>query len=241
MIISKPKFGPAFAKNSKIVLAALSGYTDEEQLKELKTKLETDGKFTVTAADGNNYEITNAMAAVELKTHKTNGIIFFLKIVLEYTPNVIEPSFGIGRILYALLEHSYYVRDGDEQRAVFKFLPSVAPTKALVVPLSKNAEFQPFVKDIVTRLRKIGISNKVDSSSGSIGKRYARNDEVGTPFGITIDFDTIKDNTVTLRERDTTKQIRAGAQEIVEAVDGLVSGTVTWDELVKKYGEFAGP
>lgn len=159
---------------------------------------------------------------------------------MEYTPSVIEPSFGIGRILYALLEHSYYVREGDDQRAVFRFPPCVAPTKVLVVPISNNAEFNPFIKQIVSKLRHNGISNKVDSSSGSIGRRYARNDEVGTPFGITIDFQTIKDQTVTLRERDSTKQIRATIDEIILACDDMIDGKITWEELVKKYGEFEG-
>ncbi|KAJ3372376.1 Glycine--tRNA ligase 1, mitochondrial [Kappamyces sp. JEL0680] len=233
LVINKSKFGPVFAKNAKFVQGALAGITDEAELKKLQGQLAADGKFQITGTDGNVYEVTSAMASVEMKTKKIN--------VLEYTPNVIEPSFGIGRILYALLEHSYYVREGDEQRAVFQFPAAVAPTKALVVPLSKNAEFEPFVKDIVTRLRKKGISNKVDSSSGSIGRRYARNDEVGTPFGITIDFDTVKDSTVTLRERDSTKQIRASPQQIVDAVDDLVEGRTTWEALVAKYGEFAGP
>ena len=66
----------------------------------------------------------------------------------EYTPNVIEPSFGIGRILYSLLEHSYYTRPGDEQRSVFRFPASMAPTKVLVVPISHQDSFAPFIKQI---------------------------------------------------------------------------------------------
>jgi glycyl-tRNA synthetase len=69
-------------------------------------------------------------------------------IVREYVPNVIEPSFGIGRILYSLLEHSYYVRDGDEQRAVLSFPPCVAPTKALILPISSSEQFHPIMKQI---------------------------------------------------------------------------------------------
>jgi glycyl-tRNA synthetase len=157
---------------------------------------------------------------------------------LEYTPNVIEPSFGIGRILYSLLEHSYYVREGDEQRGVFKFPPAVSPTKVLVLPISNNTEFTPFLKQVVTKLRHVGISNKVDSSSGSIGRRYARNDEVGTPFAIAIDFQTVKDSTVTLRERDSTKQIRATMDQVIQAVLDLVDNRTTWAELTQKYGEF---
>lgn len=156
--------------------------------------------------------------------------------MLEYTPNVIEPSFGMGRILYALLEHSYYVRKDDEQRCVLKFPAAVAPFKALVVPLQKNVEFGPKVKEIVAKLRRHGISNKVDKSSGSIGRRYARNDELGIPYGITVDFDTLKDNSVTLRERDSTKQIRGQMDDIIKAVGDLVEGTVSWEDLVAKYG-----
>lgn len=157
---------------------------------------------------------------------------------MEYTPSVIEPSFGIGRILYALLEHSYYTRPDDDQRAVFKFPAGIAPTKALVVPISKQKEFDPIVEKLVGLLRKAGVSSKVDNSSGSIGRRYARNDEVGTPFGITVDFESVKDGSVTLRERDSTKQVRGSIEEIVAAVNALVDGRVVWAELVVKMGEF---
>jgi glycyl-tRNA synthetase len=166
-------------------------------------------------------------------------MVFFYNIVLEYTPNVIEPSFGIGRILYSLLEHCYYVRDGDEQRGVFKFPPAVAPTKVLVLPISNNTDFEPFVKKVSSKLRKMNISNKSDTSSGSIGRRYARNDEVGIPFAIAIDFQTLKDETVTLRERDSTKQIRATVDQILTAIDDLIEDRTTWEALVKQYGEFA--
>lgn len=91
---------------------------------------------------------------------------------------------------------------------MLSFPAVVAPTKCLLVPLSNNQEFVPFVNDISRKLRLSGISNRVDDSASSIGRRYARNDELGTPFGITVDFQTIQDGTVTLRERDTTKQIR---------------------------------
>lgn len=159
---------------------------------------------------------------------------------MEYVPNVIEPSFGIGRIVYSLLEHSYYVREEDEQRGVLKFKPAIAPTKALVIPISNNADFVPHIKSLVQKLRHANVSNKVDNSSSAIGRRYARNDEVGTPFAITIDFQTLKDDTVTLRERDTTKQFRATKDQVVEAIKDLVDEKVQWDALVKKYGEFVG-
>lgn len=151
----------------------------------------------------------------------------------EYTPNVIKPSFGIGRILYSLLEHVYWNRPQDAARAVSSVLfPSlsaliiflhislnfclflgfavrsnqvcqvlslplaVAPTKVLIVSISSRPQFSPLINKLSARLRKLGISNNVDSSSASIGKRYARNDELGTPLGITIDFDTVADGSL---------------------------------------------
>lgn len=114
----------------------------------------------------------------------------------------------------------------------------MAPTKALVCPLMKNPKFDGLVQDIVTKLRSKGVSNKVDSSSGSIGRRYARNDEVGTPFGITVDFESLDDGTVTLRERDSMKQIRAPIDQVVAAVSDMCFQDLKWDDVLIKYGEF---
>ena len=110
------------------------------------------------------------------------------RLVREFVPNVIEPSFGIGRILYSLLEHSYWARADDVNRAVLSLPPTVAPIKCLIVPLSSNAEFKPLVTKVSNKLRALGVASRVDDSNASIGKRYARNDELGTPFGVTLDF-----------------------------------------------------
>jgi glycyl-tRNA synthetase len=170
-------------------------------------------------------------------------------IVREYTPNVIEPSFGIGRILYSLLEHSYYCRPGDEQRAVFSFPVSVAPTKVLVLPISNQPEFNPIVNEVgkfflgyscqlVNELRKMGIANKVDISAGSIGRRYARNDELGTPFAITIDFQSVKDQTITLRERDSTQQIRSNLRNLLDVLRDLITEQKSWKQIQQEYPPF---
>lgn len=84
----------------------------------------------------------------------------------------------------------------------------------------------------------MGISAKVDDSGSSIGKRYARNDELGTPFAVTIDFQTLQDGTVTLRERDTTKQIRNEVDVIVQLVRDLVEENTTWAAVTAQYPEF---
>ena len=80
----------------------------------------------------------------------------------------------------------------------------------------------------------------MDDSSQSIGRRYARNDELGTPFAITVDFQTVKDNTITLRERDSTKQIRTSAEEIFEVIKDLVEERRVWSDVIAQYGEFEG-
>ncbi|PGH13945.1 hypothetical protein AJ79_03360 [Helicocarpus griseus UAMH5409] len=161
--------------------------------------------------------------------------------VREYTPNVIEPSFGIGRILYSLLEQVYWCRPHDAARGILSLPLSVAPTKVLLVPLSSHPSFTPIIKKLSRKLRTLGISNRVDNSSASIGKRYARNDELGTPFGITVDFETVKDGSVTLRERDSTKQVRASEKEVFAAVKNLVEGVERWEDVVGRLPVFTTP
>jgi glycyl-tRNA synthetase len=228
LTINKKVFGPKFKKNAKAVEDALLEL-NEADLQELQAKLEA-GNATIVGKDGQAYEIDGSLLAIEQVTVTEH--------VREYTPNVIEPSFGIGRILYALMEHSWWTRPEDEQRGVLSFPVSVAPIKCLVQPLSNHASFSPFVKDIASRLRKIGISNRVDNSSASVGKTYARNDELGTPYGITVDFQTVKDNSITLRERDTTKQIRESTEVILQVVEDLVHERTTWSDVMAKYPVF---
>lgn len=108
------------------------------------------------------------------------------------------------------------------------------------MPLSNNPSFRPFVRELARRLRSLGLANIVDASGVSIGKRYARNDELGTPLGITVDFDTLSDGTITLRERDTTMQVRASEDEIIAATSALVAGTETWGQVSKRLPAFTG-
>lgn len=88
------------------------------------------------------------------------------------------------------------------------------------------------------RLRQFGISCRVDDSGASIGKRYARNDELGIPLGITIDFDTIKDDSITLRERNSMKQVRASISDIVQSIKSLVDNQEVWDDIINRLLEF---
>ena len=88
------------------------------------------------------------------------------------------------------------------------------------------------------KLRQLGISSRVDDSSASIGKRYSRNDELGTPLGITVDFQSVKDNTFTLRDRDTTKQVRSDEDAICAAIKSLVEGQKTWADVQEELPAF---
>lgn len=134
----------------------------------------------ITATDGNTYTLTPDLLTIERKTIKHSS--------REYTPNVIEPSFGIGRILYSVLEHAFWSRADDADRRVLSLPPTVAPIKCLLVPLSGNEDFKPILREVSKKMRNLGLSCRVDDSGASIGRRYSRNDELGTPFGVTIDF-----------------------------------------------------
>jgi glycyl-tRNA synthetase len=116
----------------------------------------------------------------------------------------------------------------------------VAPIKVLIVPLSSNTQFTPFSKKLSQRLRNLGISNRIDDSSASIGKRYSRNDELGTPLGITIDFQTVKDGSITLRDRDSCKQVRADEDKILTAIQALVDGSKEWKDVAAELPTFEG-
>lgn len=106
--------------------------------------------------------------------------------------------------------------------------------------MSAKDEFKPLVKEISLKLRKAGVFAHVDDSSQSIGKRYARNDELGTPFGITVDFASVKHHTATLRERDTTIQLIGPADDVVAIVTELVEGTIDWAEACRRLPVYEG-
>ena len=109
-----------------------------------------------------------------------------------------------------------------------------------MVPLSNSDAFRPHLEKLTFKLRRMGVSNKIDDSSASIGKRYSRNDELGTPLGITVDFQTVKDSTITLRDRDTTAQVRASEDEICTAIKSIIDGEETWEDVMKRLPKFEG-
>lgn len=110
----------------------------------------------------------------------------------KYTPWVIEPSFGIGRIIYCIFEHCFKSRPEDAQRTFFDFPAPVAPLKCSLLPLINRQELNDKTKEIKRMLIRAGISNKLDDTGVTVGKRYARTDECGIPYALTIDFETLE-------------------------------------------------
>lgn len=171
----------------------------------------------------------------------------------SFTPSVIEPSFGIGRIMYCMFEHTFFQRqtaekkdaqkaksekkkgEEDAKRSVFSFTPLVAPIKATVFPLLQKQELDEPCRQISAELRRAAVANVVDTTGVSIGRRYARTDEIGVPFAVTVDYETLEKQTVTVRERDSTAQVRVPVSEVVEVLKQLADMELTWCDVAGKY------
>ena len=217
-------------EKAKKLVEKLSKLTDEEK-ETYMVGYEKSGKVEVDV-DGEKLVLDKEKNEIKMERFEQN--------VLEekYAPNVIEPSFGIGRIVYCVMEHCFKVREKDTKRTYFNFPPAVAPYKVSILPLIANAEFLKFVEPIRKVLVQNGISYKIDETSDSIGRRYARTDEIGIPFGITIDDVTVKDNTVTLREIETMKQLRVPIDEVGQVIRNVCNRVSKWEDIVAKYPAF---
>jgi len=140
----------------------------------------------------------------------------------HFVPAVVEASAGVDRALLTVLADAFTQENiNDEIRTVLKLSPKIAPIKVAVFPLMNKNNMPEISKKIMDEIKNSGIACFFDSG-GSIGKRYRRQDEAGTPFGITIDHETLEDNSVTLRYRDTMKQERINSNKIVEIIQDLI-------------------
>jgi len=141
----------------------------------------------------------------------------------RYYPYVIEPAVGPDRIMLAFLMDAYTEEEiNGEERTVLKLHPRIAPTKAAVFPLSKKEPVSTIARELYDDLK--GDYRLFYDDSGSIGRRYRRQDEAGTPFCVTIDFDTIEDKQVTIRDRDTLKQERIPIVAVRDRLKDLIAG-----------------
>ncbi len=149
----------------------------------------------------------------------------------EVMPHVIEPSYGIDRMCYAVLEHSYDEEMVEgEVRRVLHLPAAIAPVQVGVFPLVSRDGLDTVATEIAALLTAGGIFAEFDES-GAIGRRYRRQDEIGTPYAITIDYQTMEDGTVTIRERDSMAQVRVKKEGLGDIVRGLIAGNISFVSL----------
>ena len=164
-------------------------------------------EFKITAKVMKNEKSLNKLAIQNLENKKW------------FVPYVIEPSAGVDRGVLALLNEAYKEEkiDDTNSRIVLSLKPHLSPIKAAVIPLKKNNEdLVNHAKAIKSNLQSLGMGRVMFENSGNIGKNYRRHDEIGTPLCITVDFETLEDETVTVRDRDTMKQQRLGLEELIK-------------------------
>ncbi|MES2224227.1 MAG: glycine--tRNA ligase [Patescibacteria group bacterium] len=161
----------------------------------------------------------------DLKAHteaSTVDLSYFDEETKErFIPHVIEPTFGVGRALLAVLSDAYTEDNlGGEVRTFLKLSPKVAPYLVAVSPLLKNKpELMTKAREVYNAMRKVFPGRVIFDDNGNIGKRYRRQDEIGTPYCVVIDFDTIEKNTgITIRHRDTGEQERKSVEEVIEYI-----------------------
>ena len=164
-------------------------------------------------ADRGTFDLDQHMGASNKK------LTYFDQVNNEHlVPAVVEASAGVDRALLTILADAFTQEEvNGESRTVLKLSPKIAPIKVAVFPLMNKNNMPEISQKIVDDIRNSGIASFYDAG-GSIGKRYRRQDEAGTPFGITVDHDTLEDNTVTLRDRDTMEQERISIDKIIDVL-----------------------
>eukprot|EP00300_Choanocystis_sp_HF-7_P036921 c52875_g1_i1.p2 GENE.c52875_g1_i1~~c52875_g1_i1.p2 ORF type:complete len:681 (-),score=163.66 c52875_g1_i1:25-2067(-) len=228
VVPNKGVIGKKFRKEAKTIMDKLAGYNDAE-VEAVKAELDAGRSFAMML-DGGIVELTPDMISISSETKMVAG--------KAYVPGVIEPSFGIGRTLYCVLEHVFSSRAEDAQRVVLSFPLCIAPIKVAVLPLSNKDTFTPMIDRIRSALGDYGIEHKVDASGAMLGRRYARADEIGIPLAITIDFASVADDTVTLRDRDSLAQVRGPVQAIIDAIRDMCQERATWETVKGSFPAF---
>jgi glycyl-tRNA synthetase len=182
-----------------------------------------DGEEVTVEAGGEEYTVPTEVANFSVETVTESGE--------HVTPHVVEPSFGIGRIVYTVLVHAYETDVVDGEERTYLDLPArVAPTTVGVFPLMTRDGLDDRARELAAELREAGFDVEYDDS-GNIGRRYRRQDEVGTPYCVTVDYETLEDGTVTVRERDSTEQARVGAGRLPAELTALRTGAKSLSDL----------
>ena len=196
-------FGPEFGSDAEKVVEELKA------LKERNPEAFQQDEIMLDI-DGDDYLIPAEKAGFERKTVEKRGEHIY--------PHVVEPSFGIDRTIYSVLLHSLQTDEVDgEERNVLRLPGRVAPTEVAVLPLMDKDGMTEKAREVASELRSQGFDVEFDTT-GNIGKRYRRQDEVGTPLCVTVDYETLEDEpeTVTVRDRDTTEQERVETENLGE-------------------------
>ena len=199
--------GPTFKGRAGKVIEALQNLT------EIPEKM----PFELALTDGSNVQITDDMVTRRSEEVTVHGEWF--------TPHVIEPAFGIDRIIWHILDHSYTETEKEGGKySIMRLSSMVSPFDVAVLPLFDKEGMGEIASDILSKVNSMpGLRGEMDSSR-SIGRRYARVDEIGVPWAITVDHETLKDGSVTVRRRDDQKQIRVAVDEVLS---NLGTGTVS--------------
>jgi glycyl-tRNA synthetase len=212
-LIVKPimaKLGPAFKNEAAKVAALLSKAEPEEVVASLKKK----GYYTVE-----NRKILPEHVDITHQKTIVRGTHFI--------PHVVEPSFGSDRLFYVALEYAYRVKD---DRAIMSFPRSIAPTQVGVYPLVSKDGLVEKALEVHKLLIREGFTVEFDET-GSIGRRYARADEAGVPLGITIDYETLSNSTVTIRDRDSWRQVRSQIKDLPELLCKYFQEKINFEDL----------
>ncbi len=197
-IVDRSFIGRTFRSKAKEVFKMLEGVSQDE----LRRAYE-EGRPLIVG----EYNIPPEAIKVVKRKEKITG--------KKFVPHVVEPSFGIERVLYVTFEHAYRLKEG---RVVLSLPRDIAPVQVAVLPLiEKDDKLRSKAKEVYDMLRQADFYAVYDES-GSIGRRYARYDEIGVPAAVTIDYETLEDDTVTVRDRDTWKQARVPTDKLVEAL-----------------------
>jgi len=182
-----------------------------------------EGDAVTVELDGEEHEIPTEKTGFAVEEVKETGE--------QIMPHVIEPSIGVDRAVYTVLVHAYSEDEVEgEERTRLALDPGVAPTFVGVFPLMDKDGMGELARELTDEFRAEGLSATYDDS-GNIGRRYRRQDEVGTPFCVTVDYDSLEDETVTLRERDSTEQVRVPVDDLPDLLADLREGETTFSEL----------
>ena len=213
------KFGPTFKSDSSKAKEILETSNPEEIMEQINT----NGKYSFMI-DNHEYEIDDSFVTFETKEETIKGE--------RIVPHVIEPSYGIDRIIFSTLLHSYVEDNNEEgeQRAYFKLPAKIAPIKATICPLVNKDEILEIGINIEDSLRENGFITTFETS-GSIGRKYARSDEVGIPYAITVDYDSLEDKKVTIRNRDDFQQKRIAINRVPIVVKELIEGNIEFEDI----------